>query len=70
MGEGKEVNFAAFFVCAELSFLSCLHRGKLAAPVCDLQETQQKGEGGGGIAEASEGQKWFGCYCCCFCRSY
>lgn len=65
MGEGKEGDFAAFCACARLWVLSCLHRGRLTAPVCDLQETQQKG--GGGIAEASKGQKWLGCDCCC-CR--
>lgn len=60
MGEGTEVDFASFCACVGLCFLSCLHRDRLTAPVCDLQETQQKGEGGrggGGIVEASKGQK-------------
>lgn len=66
MEEGKEEEFPAFCGCAGLWVLSGLHRGRLTVPVCDLQETQQKG--GGGIAEASKGQKWLVCCCCC-CRA-
>lgn len=57
MGEGKEVDFAAFCACAGLCFLSCLHWGRLTASVCDLQETQQKRGGERDIALASNGQK-------------
>jgi len=57
MREGTEVDLASFYACAELCFLSCLHRGRLTAPVCDLQDTQQKAGGGGGITEARKGQK-------------
>lgn len=44
MGEGAEMDFPSFCACVGLCCLSCLHRGRLTAPVCDLIGTQQKEE--------------------------